>query len=412
MNYTRNNFFLTILVIAFPLLALAGGSSYSRYGFGDILRYGDSRIYALGGTGIALLDDGFINGLNPAGMTRISFTRFSGGFEYIRFSSKDENGSSLYSKAGFQGLSFAFPISRENGMVLSLEATPYSAVRYAIDYSHMDSNVGYMKHQTFYGSGGLSFLGIGLSGSLLNTLHVGGRFNYMYGRTRQYQTSSYDNVYFASASLDESVYYSGFTFTFGTIYEGLDELLNASSLHNFTLGFTLTTGSSLDADGQRIYSGSDTSFQKGTAEIPLSLGLGFSYLYHDRYRFLGDLVYENWENAKPFVWQPSELRNSIRISYGFESMPLKGDDSYWKRIIYRLGFAHHSTYYHINGTGINELLLSGGVGLPIGSESRLNIGLQVGMRGSTDNKLQKDTIIRLSIAISASEIWFLKFEEE
>jgi hypothetical protein len=56
--------------------------------------------------------------------------------------------------------------------------------------------------------------------------------------------------------------------------------------------------------------------------------------------------------------------------------------------------------------------MSGGVGLPMGPESWLNIGLQVGMRGTTDNKLQKDTIIRLSVAVSASELWFLKFDEE
>jgi len=48
----------------------------------------------------------------------------------------------------------------------------------------------------------------------------------------------------------------------------------------------------------------------------------------------------------------------------------------------------------------------------MGPESQLNIGLQVGVRGSTDNYLQRDTIVRLSVAVSATEIWFLRFEEE
>ncbi len=123
------------MITTFAFIAQAGGSSYSRYGIGDILHYGDGRIYALGGTGIALVDDGFINRLNPAGMARISLTRFSGGFEYNRFSSKDENGSSLYSFTELQGLAFAFPISKENGIVLSFEATPYSTVNYKINSS-------------------------------------------------------------------------------------------------------------------------------------------------------------------------------------------------------------------------------------------------------------------------------------
>jgi hypothetical protein len=56
--------------------------------------------------------------------------------------------------------------------------------------------------------------------------------------------------------------------------------------------------------------------------------------------------------------------------------------------------------------------MTGGLGLPMGYESWLNIGLQVGLRGTTDNRLQKDIIVRLSVAVSASEIWFLKFDEE
>jgi hypothetical protein len=412
MNYSRIKVALTIFTVLFPLIAHAGGSSYSRYGFGDILHYGDSRIYAMGGTGIALVDDGSINLLNPAGMSRINFTRFSTGFEYNRFSSKDESGSSFYSTGGFQGLAFAFPISRENGIVMSIEATPYSKVNYAISSSNFDTISDSIQHQTFYGSGGLSYLGLGLSGSPLNTLHLGGRLNYMYGRTRQYQTSSFGNSDYTSTTFDRSIYYSGFTFTLGAIYEGIDQLLDLPPLHNLSLGLTLRTASSFDADAERIYSEGDTTNQKGTADIPLSAGLGLSYLYQNRYRFLGDFVFENWGSLKPFALDPVTLRNSYRTSIGFEAIPEKGADAFWKRIFYRAGFAYNSTYYQINGVGINEVLMSGGVGLPMGPESWLNIGLQVGLRGTTDNNLQKDIIVRLSVAVSASELWFLKFDEQ
>jgi hypothetical protein len=408
MNYSRIKITLTIFTVLFSLIAHAGGSSYSRYGFGDILRYGDSRIYAMGGTGIALVDDGSINLLNPAGMSRISFTRFSAGFEYNRFSSKDESGSSFYSTGGFQGLAFAFPISRENGIVMSIEATPYSKVSYAIQSSIPDTITGSVQNLIAYGSGGLSYLGLGLSVSPLNTLHLGGRLNYMYGRTRQYQTSEFLNT----TTFDRSIYYSGITFTLGAIYEGIDQLLDLPSLHNLSLGLTLRTASSFNADVERIYSASDTTIQKGTADIPLSTGLGLSYLHQNRYRFLGDFVFENWGNLKPFSLDPVTLRNSFRTSIGFEAIPEKGAETFWKRIFYRAGLAYNSTYYQIDGVGINELFMSGGVGLPLGPESWLNIGLQVGLRGTTDNKLQKDIIVRLSVAISASELWFLKFDEE
>jgi len=418
MNNFKIKIFLIILIVAFPLITIAGGSSFSRYGFGDIIRYGDSRTYAMSGTGIALIDDGFINILNPAGLARISFTRFSAGFEYNNFLSKDETGSSFYSTGGFQGLAFAIPISTENGIVMSAEFTPYSKVSYGINSSIFDALTQSTQNRTFYGSGGISYFGLGLSASPLTTLHLGGRLNYMYGRTSQFQTISFDSTYLAPTTFNRSIYYSGFTLTIGTIFEGISNLLNIPSLRSFTIGFTLSTAGLLDADTQRTYPG--TSYTSGdsivttggVARLPLSLGIGFSYLYQNRYRFLGDIVTENWGSTKYYGSHPSELRNSFRTSIGFEALPAKDADTFFKHFIYRAGFAYYSTYYQINGIGINEYIISGGIGLPMGSESQLNIGLQLGLRGSTDNHLQKDTIIRLSIGISAREIWFLKFEEE
>ncbi|MCX6121322.1 MAG: hypothetical protein NTX44_06845 [Ignavibacteriales bacterium] len=412
MNNSKIKIFLIISIVASQSITFAGGSSFSRYGFGDILRNGDSRTYAMSGTGIALLDDGFINGLNPAGLARISYTRFSAGFEYNNFLSKDETGSSFYSTGGFQGLAFAFPISRENGIVMSAEFAPFSTVSYGITSSLFDSLTQSQQDKTFYGSGGLSSIGLGLSASPLSTLHIGARFDYMYGRTHQYQTTSFNSTYLTSLTFDRATYYSGFTFTLGAIYEGVDQLLNLPSLHNLSLGFTLRAASSLDANIKRIYSEGDTTNQNGTADIPLSTGFGLSYLLQNRYRFLGDIVTENWGSVQNFGIHPTELRNSLRASFGFETLPAKEADTFWKRIVYRAGLAYNSTYYQINGIGINEFLVSGGLGFPMGPESQLNIGLQIGVRGSTDNYLQKDTFVRLSVAVSANEIWFLRFDEE
>lgn len=411
MKYSRIIITLTVFTALLYLSACAGGSSYSRYGFGDILRYGDSRAYSMGGTGIALMDNGSINLLNPAGMSRINITRFSIGFEYNSYSSKDESGSSSYSTGGFQGLAFAIPISQENGIVMLIDATPYSKVNYAISSSSFNTLSGSIQHQAFYGSGGLSYLGLGLSVSPLNTLHLGGHVNYMYGSTRQYQTSNFDSSSYLNTTFDRTIYYSGFAFALGAIYDDFGNIFDLSSSHNLSLGLTIRTACSLDADAERTYTDSMT-IQKGTANIPLSIGFGLSYLYKNKYRFLGDVVFENWGDLKPFALDPVPLRNSYRTSIGFEAIPEKGASTFWKRIFYRAGFAYNSTYYQVNGIGINEFCITGGIGLPMYYESWLNIGIQVGLRGTIDNNLQKDLILRLSVAVSASELWFLRFEEE
>ncbi|MEX0737140.1 MAG: hypothetical protein WD182_06830, partial [Bacteroidota bacterium] len=68
--------------------------------------------------------------------------------------------------------------------------------------------------------------------------------------------------------------------------------------------------------------------------------------------------------------------------------------------------------YKIIGTPINEYFVTVGMGLPIGPDARINVGLHAGIRGATTANLQRDTILRLTLSLSASEAWFLTFEEE
>jgi hypothetical protein len=255
---------------------------------------------------------------------------------------------------------------------------------------------------------------LGLSASPLNSLYIGAKLNYIYGRIRQYQTYNlYSLSYF-----DRSAYFSGFSFTLGGIHDDLAKLLNIPSLQGLSIGSIITTSTVLDVDENRTYPGIayygyDSTFtRRGTAELPLTLGIGLSYLMKDRYRIVSDIFYEKWKSAKYFDIYPTDLRNSLRASAGFEIAPSKDTYNYWKRIFYRFGFAYNATYYNIHSIGIDEFLISSGVGIPISQGSRLNIGLQVGQRGTLNNNLQKDTIVRLSIAISASEMWFHQIEED
>ena len=144
-----------LLSVDVTSIAIAGGPIFSRFGVGDLLRYGGSRIDAMGGAGISLIGDGFLNRLNPAGIAQISFTRFSGGFEYSNYSSTDASGSGTYARGAFKGLGIAFPISRDHGVAMMIEASPYSAVNYATQTT--DS----LLQQDFYGTGGLWMISVG-----------------------------------------------------------------------------------------------------------------------------------------------------------------------------------------------------------------------------------------------------------
>ena len=155
-----------------------------------------------------------------------------------------------------------------------------------------------------------------------------------------------------------------------------------------------------------------TRTASANANIPIGAGAGFSYTLSNRYLLTGDFYAQQWGSTDLPKVGNAEFRNSSRLGIGLEIMPERDVDSYVRRVAYRLGFSYHSTYLKINSQPIDEYYFTGGLGLPISPEARVNIGLHVGFRGTTANGLQKDTIFKLSISLSASESWFLKIEED
>jgi hypothetical protein len=399
-----------LLLTSAPQKSPAGGSIYSRFGVGDLLRYGGSRIDAMGGAGISLIGDGFINSLNPAGVGRISFTRIAADFEYSGYSSSDSYGSSYYGRGAFKGLGLAFPISREYGIAMMLEASPYSNVNYTTQYR--DSLV----QQDFYGTGGLSMLSVGATYSPLKRLSLGARMNHVYGRIRQVGNFTFSDPSYLGSEIQRSDFYGGFTFTLGGIYDGLGEVFNAPSLDPLCIGFVLTTPTTLSVDLQSVLTtaeSTDTTLNgTGKVDLPVSFGIGASYLFAKTYVLTCDASFMQWHDAQFFGSTLPQMRNSTRIGVGFEVLPQRETESFMSRLAYRAGISYNQANYIVNGTGINELFLTGGVGLPIGPDSRLNIGFQAGTRGSTSNNLQRDTIFRLSLSVSASEMWFMRVEDE
>ncbi|MCX6133448.1 MAG: hypothetical protein NTU47_06495 [Ignavibacteriales bacterium] len=390
--------------------AVAGGSTYSRFGVGDLVRYGGSRLDGMGGAGIALTGDGFLNLLNPAGIGKIKYTRFAGGYEFMNFSSTDALGNGRFARGAFKGASFGIPIDKEYEIATLIEASPYSTVNYATQTQ--DSVV----QQDFYGTGGLSVLSFGGSVSPVNKLTLGAKLNYIYGRIRQTGNFQFLDASFTNSEIQRSDFYSGFNVVLGGIYEGIGDLLGSSALQPLTLGFILSTPTTLSVNHESVLTSSsstDTTYAAaGTTDLPIAYGLGLSYSIANRFVFTADVYHQQWQNAK---FQGNTLpgfRNTTRIGAGFEALPGGNLESFWKRVAYRGGMYYNATSYVFNGTPINEMFVTGGLGIPIGPEARLDVNLHLGTRGTTSNNLQRDTIVRLTVGVSASEVWFMKVEDE
>ncbi len=411
MRYIKICSLLFLLFI--PSSIFAGGSTYSRYGMGDLLLFGGSRSYAMGGTGIASIGGDFINQFNPAGLTKIVNPLLTGSFEMERYTSESATGSGTFNTFNFQSFVVAIPISVDDGIVLSLEATPYSRVGYAVNRTDtvlLGSNTTSLN--SYYGSGGIMNLGLGISYSVSDHFHIGLKIQNYYGSSDQFVVSKYSDSTLTNANYEASSYYNGFGATFGAIWENIGNSIGVRALEHLTAGIVISTPVSLSTDSTLYYPSIDTStVNSGYSTIPLSIGLGLSYIPSDQYHVEADFIYQSWKSAKYLGYEDPNIRNAYRVGLGFEFLPRQTTAATWGRTSYRIGGYYYSTYYFLNGTGINEIGITGGVGLPLSYTGKMDVGFQLATRGTTNSLLQKDTIVRMNIALSVTELWFFKFED-
>jgi hypothetical protein len=146
--------------------------------------------------------------------------------------------------------------------------------------------------------------------------------------------------------------------------------------------------------------------------IPVAIGGGVSYAT-ERMILAADLYYQNWSR---FVFddaaQPG-IRDSYRFSAGGEIQPQRDQSApMYQRWRYRFGIFYNASYYTLRDEPVNEIGISGGFGIPVIGDTKLNIGADYSFRGTTDKQLQKDRILRFSFTLSGGELWFVRPPEE
>ena len=105
-----------------------------------------------------------------------------------------------------------------------------------------------------------------------------------------------------------------------------------------------------------------------------------------------------------------EFVDVVKIKIGGFFIPnYNAIGTYWKRISYRAGFHFENTGLNIEGQDINEFGISFGVGLPTGKLfSNVNIGFEVGKRGTTNFGLIQENFLNTFLSLSLNDKWFEK----
>jgi hypothetical protein len=404
---------ISFVILMTSFLFAGKGSIYSRFGIGEINTFVSGKNIGMGNTGIATFGETHINLANPASTTNIARTILSVSYQYKNYNSEDVSGASIFNTGNINSFALAFPIYSPKKMVLTLGIVPFSSVA----YEQQQTNQTYGTTQTFEGRGGITSGQLSLSYSVNPDITVGVSTHYLFGSIYKDQKIDFNSTEYFGGSYNQTNSLSGFAFTLGGIYSGIDKALGFSDTKELNAGVTVFSGSSLKYDSQllRNYSTNQDTVTANdkTINLPVGFSFGLAYLMNKTV-FAADVHFQNWDNFTINGVHPAEIQNSIRLGVGVEFLPQSDfvGDEFFKRLSYRFGGYYRMTNLKLNDNSINEVFGSAGISFPMSVETRMHLALEYGIRGTTSSSLIKDTLLRFTVSVSASELMFIQPEIE
>ena len=411
--------------------ALGSFTPYSLFGIGDIAKQGSSINRSMGGIGVGVRDNRYINYLNPASITKrdtLAFMFDFGLYQKNTFTT-DGDRTAPFNTLNISHITLTAPIYRKSAFIIGV--SPVSNVGYNLTDMETDmdiiseqGNILYSK----YGNGYISKIFLGTSAVLFENLSVAVEGSYYFGNIKHHS-----NINFIGNGTE-----SGSSINPGAprrISTGKDNTLksfggkvalqyekNISDNISLTLGGTWSVASNLTGNQiDYIYSQNNITTQTDTIrhnlysksyDIPSELGLGLSIRKRDKWMIGLDYVRQDWSDTKfddtPGVDFKTAASNSFRM--GFEYIPNRYDVRYYmRRMSYRGGVYYDQGYMKLSGNQINAMGITLGTTLPIPPfYNAVSVSVDMGQRGTLNNNLLRERYVMFNINISLHEIWFRK----
>lgn len=417
-------FVLSFISVGYFLNAQSlSNSPYATYGIGDVKYDNTIETTSMGGISTAFISDfsSNFNFGNPANNSNFDLTsiKLEATNENNYFKTDYNNTKSTKHSTYLSNISLAFPISSKVKMGLLYQ--PYSSKSYDIVHTETMAD-GTVYGNRFTGSGTLNTAQLALSYKINSEFAVGARANLYFGSlydTNEFTTSTAEliNGYETKNKI------KNLNFTLGTSYQKL----NTSTDRKLTLGATATFGNTSDmateylnstyyyTDGN-VKAGQTTIESKSTSSknlLPLQASLGAGYGSENQWFVSAQLDYKKGETVSYFG-NTFDFNDSYRVSAGGWYLPNYNNfRSYFSRIVYRYGAFYEKGNLEIAGNNINKFGVSAGVMLPFKTSSitrmsGLEIGVELGKRGTVKDNLINQNFINLRVGFNFADRWFRK----
>ena len=385
-------------------------SPYTRYGYGQLEDDCFSRSQAMGGTSIGMRTKNSINSNNPASYSSIDSTSFI--FEMgvsgllSNFRSGDAQNTTFTGNLDY--IALQSPVTKWMG--LSAGLIPYSYVGY--NYNYTDSIKIPMGEEynvydkTYYGSGGISQVYLGLSFDIADHLALGVNGYYMFGNINHYKAVSYNQSELTTTNtvMLNNLHTNSFNTRFGLQYHetiGEKHKLNIGAIYEFRSG--------MNGKFEQTTTGTDTLVMNSNElfEMPSLYGGGIMYTYDDKLMIGVDFTYQEYSKAL-YYGKRDTLTNRMKISLGAEYTHDPRGRRYIDRMSWRLGAKYNNSYAMVNGKQAGDFSLTCGIGLPLRtSRTVININFEYGNIGGMMATL-KENYFKFGLNFSLNVTWFIK----
>ena len=418
------------VVFAQDTTADTGYSPYSLFGLGQLSGQGTTFNATMGGLGLAVRNNRFINVANPAAVTAReakSFMMDFGVTENNVVYSADASTSGDPAATGtltsanntfnMNHIILSFPMWRNSAFKAGI--MPYSSVGYSLrSFEKSDDLIAEVGDVQYFriGQGGLykAFLGGGVT--LWDRLSLGVDGQCYFGNIVRYSYAKFaTNSIYRSINSGWDNYLSGVNAKFGLQYE--QPLGKRVAL---TVGATCQLGTTLSGESRRFAYGiasstdtiTNTTSPLAGYRMPMELGAGFTLRGTDRWMIGFDYTRQDWTgtsfDATPGVNYAPACQQSFRL--GAELTPNRYDIRYFfRRLTYHGGLFYEKGYLSLNGEQVTDRGITLGVSIPVSRYyNSLSLGVTAGQRGTVSNNLIRETYVTFNIAFSLHDIWFLK----
>lgn len=401
-------------------------SPYTFYGIGDIHNEGIAVTRAMGGASLGFRNYIYVNTLNPASYSSVGTNSFLSNFdmEGRNYYARTADAKTSYNTFNVRDIAMSFPLGKGIGMGISV--TPYSSVGYDVNFYDKSPDVLGGIGQMFYsytGAGDVTQFKAGLGWEVFKNFSLGADVIYYHGKiartyTAQPTTITGSGTYYALSGTTNE-YVNSF---FGTL--GMQWTAIAETNTVMTIGATYKFGGRMGNEivntlplngmllpGENVIDEEYTS----TLSMPAVYGVGF-FLHRPKYSIGADYEFADWgKRNEADVTDRLSFRNTSTVRLGGQYTPNPGDiRNAFNRFTYRAGMRWSQNYIVLNDQPIQDVALTFGVGIPLRMTglSNVNLGFEVGQRGTTKAGLSKENYLKFTIGFSlfGEDYWFMKMK--